>query len=974
MKQRSSIPAFSVIVTFVAISLLGMAAIPFLPVKVAPSATLPAVTVSFGMPGSPAQVVEKQVTSAIEGTLARMAGVSGIESRSRNGGGYVRLELDGTTDPADARFEASVLVRQLWSSFPPEVSYPEVAVESLADSEDTPFMLFSVNAPDEPADIMDFAARVIRPKLTGIAGINEIRLSGAEPARMLFTYDCSALDRYGLSAADVARAVAEYGRTGKTDIPLGSATSAGGRIITLADVTTAAIEQPEARSYSRVNGHPAVLIAIVPERGVNQIELSRRIREATDAMTLPQGYSILLNYDASESMLTELSKVYFRSGLTVLILLIFVGLITLSFRYLLLITISLAVTLAISFGAFYFFGVEIQMFSLAGITISLNLVIDNLVVMTEHLRRHRNRGAFPAILSATLTTVAALAAIFFLDRELMLTLRDFALTVIITLAVSLVTALFFVPALAQTLGMTTDTPESGDAPTPRSLAARRIYTAMVAVVVRFRIIVWIAFAALTLWAFHIFYHSLNNGTNIFGAESNNNIRVNVSMPDGSTVARLDAVLKDLESTICASPGVSLCHTSVSGPRKGTINIYFTTDAQHSSQPFSLREKLVEKALATGGAAMQISGPGREDFNNEFRESAGASSVKLTGYNYDELCALAAQLSDTLVAHPRIREVTISADESYWKDDHSEFYLDFNHPKLSADSISATALFDLMRRSVDRGSIAGMALTTSGTMRLALSSNRADDDLWHLMNTPLLYAGRYIKPADYVTMERRPTPSDIVKANQEYIIYLRFEFVGDIMAAKRMLERKLKAFNNSLPAGYKAKDETPYTLQPESIGSWAILIIVVIAIFFIAAILFNSLRQPPAIIAVIPVAVSGVFFTYSILNLQFDRGGVAALVLLSGIAVNAALYIVCEFNNLRARQPHTPDSHLFAQAAMSKLRAIFLTVLSTVLGFIPFLIGRHETFWYTMATGTMGGLLLSLPAVFILLPSILVKKK
>jgi multidrug efflux pump subunit AcrB len=109
-----------------------------------------------------------------------------------------------------------------------------------------------------------------------------------------------------------------------------------------------------------------------------------------------------------------LDKIYFRTGLTVLILLLFVALITRNLRYLFLIVTSLAVNISVAVILYYAFGLEMQLYSLAGITISLNLVIDNTIVMTDHILHRRNLKAFVSVLAATLTTIGTLVIIFFL--------------------------------------------------------------------------------------------------------------------------------------------------------------------------------------------------------------------------------------------------------------------------------------------------------------------------------------------------------------------------------------------------------------------------------------------------------------------------------------------------------------------------------------------------------------------------------
>ena len=157
--------------------------------------------------------------------------------------------------------------------------------------------------------------------------------------------------------------------------------------------------------------------------------------------------------------------------------------------------------------------------------------------------------------------------------------------------------------------------------------------------------------------------------------------------------------------------------------------------------------------------------------------------------------------------------------------------------------------------------------------------------------------------------------------------------------------------------------------------YSLLGLIALIIFFISSILFNSLRQPLAIIFVIPVSFIGVFLTFYLFNLRFDQGGFAAFILLCGITVNAAIYIINEYNSLRASYPYIDSRRLYFKAFRAKITAVFLTVLSTVLGFIPFLIGdTREGFWFPLAAGTMGGLIMSLTAIFFLLPILILPRK
>ena len=118
-----------------------------------------------------------------------------------------------------------------------------------------------------------------------------------------------------------------------------------------------------------------------------------------------------------------------------------------------LIVVSLTFNLAIAVILYYLLGLEMQLYSLAGITISLSLIIDNTIVMVDHIKNRQNKEAFLPILTATITTMGALSIIFFLDEKIRLNLQDFAAVVIVNMMVSLLIALFFVPAMIDKMKM-----------------------------------------------------------------------------------------------------------------------------------------------------------------------------------------------------------------------------------------------------------------------------------------------------------------------------------------------------------------------------------------------------------------------------------------------------------------------------------------------------------------------------------------
>jgi multidrug efflux pump subunit AcrB len=127
--------------------------------------------------------------------------------------------------------------------------------------------------------------------------------------------------------------------------------------------------------------------------------------------------------------------------------------------------------------------------------------------------------------------------------------------------------------------------------------------------------------------------------------------------------------------------------------------------------------------------------------------------------------------------------------------------------------------------------------------------------------------------------------------------------------------------------------------------------------------------------VIPASYIGVFLTFYLFRLNFDQGGFASFVLLCGITINASIYILNEYNKIRERKPLMSPHRAYLKAWNTKIMPVFLTVISTILGFIPFMIGAdREAFWFPLAAGTIGGLLLSVLGVFLYLPVFVLPKR
>ena len=1045
MKTRVS--SFSIILIFVCLTLVGLALVPLLPVKLSPSHTLPQLSVNFSMRGNASRVIEMEVTSKLEAMLSRLKGIESLSSTSGNGWGSIYIRFDKHVNIDAARFEVSTIIRQTWPALPEGVSYPTIYVNRSDNNANRPFLTYRILSPANPILIQQYAESNIKSALAQIAGVNRINVSGAMPMEWRLEYDYKQLETLGVSVNTIQKAVNDYlsqeflgvasieGEEGQNQwirlalVPENIGIrkfnpenvlieNVEGKLMTLDKLVSVIYAEQEPYSYFRINGLNSVYLSIMADDDANQLELSRLIKSQLKNMesSFPTNYTIQLNYDATEYIQAELDKVYFRSGLTIMVLLLFVLLIYRSFKYLLMISLSLIINIAVAVVFYYLSGLEMQLYSLAGITISLTLIIDNTIVMSDQILRRHNKKAFLAILTATLTTIASLVIIFFMNEQIRLNLLDFAKVIIINLSISLFVALFLVPALIEKLKMRERKRKVRGkryiiSPLTRRHYFDRFYSAFCRFTWRWRVLIciiiilvfglpvfmlpekldgeseWSELYNKTLGStfykekvkpysdvalggtLRLFIQKVYEGS-YFTNREETRLYVTATLPNGSTLAQMNNLIQRMEVYISQYPEVSQFETHIQNERRASITIQFNKESEKTGLPYLLKSELITKSIQLGGGSWSVYGLG-DGFNNDVRESAGSYRATLRGYNYDELMFYAEQFKKKLLEHRRIKEVTINSEFSYYKDDYREFVFELYPERLAQAGIVPLELFLSLKpvfgQDVNAGEIAG----PFGTERIVLDSRQSKEyDIWSLDHIPVKTNSRdkEIKLTEMARLEKTQSPQNIVKENQRYRLCLQYEYIGSSQQGYKMLDNRVEEYGKIIPLGYTIESERQsWHWGKDNSKQYALLLLIFIITFFTCSVLFNSLKQPLAVVFVIPVAYIGIFLTFYLFHLNFDQGGFASFILISGLSVNANIYIINEYNNI-VRKRNLSPLQAYIKAWNAKISPIFLTVISTILGFIPFMLGDNkEGFWFPLAAGTIGGLIISLLGTFLFLP-------
>lgn len=1028
---------FRIIIAFVVLGIIGFALVPKLSVDLNPREREPVLTVSYSVSRAAPDLVERLATSPLEGALSQLAELKKINSVSNYDRGSITLRFDKSTDMDFKKFEVASIIRQVYPSLDRKVSYPLVTQSAQRRSDlKTPLLTYSVNGPFASFEIKKVAEDVLKNSLNQFDEIEEIYIRGANELQLFVTYDIKKLQAYQLNKQDLEAAIRNaFGRSypgamrssrGETLFvqidrslqALGQLenlliTTREGKEIYLKDLAKLTLEEAEPNSYYRINGNNSVTLSILNRDGVNKVLLAKKIKQAVEEtkLLLPAGFEVRLENDDTEFLEKELNKIYKRSGLSILILILFIFLINRNLRYLSTLFLGIVVNLSITGIILYLLKVDIHLYSLAGLTISFGLIVDNAIVMMDHLHKHKNRKVFLALLAASLTTIAALMMVFFLPEEDRKNLAEFSLVVVIMLAVSLFVALLFTPAMYQLLfgekakqGRVLRIPQLR-----KRVRAFRTFEKSIGTVARFRK-TFIVFLVLLFgtpvfflpakWEGQEWYNKTVGSTlyqeeirpyvdkalggslrmfvrGVFEKSSyreaeKTRLYVSARLPFGNTLEQMDVIMKEFENFLKGVEGIDQFVTWIQSGQSAQITITFKEVYEKSALPYQLKGRLSVKSTDWSGARWTIYGVGQGFYTGAGGDGIPSFRVTMKGYNYNELEKQSEVLAEKLLRHKRIQEVNTNERLSYDEQKTEEYVLRLDQGSMAVNRTNQYEVINaLLDVSKPAGPSAYLALDDKNYGVIVRENESSKYSKYDLEENSLITSkDRIFKMTNFGTLSKESTTNALHKEDRQYIRMVAFEYMGSAKFGNEYLDEVLLEMKANMPIGYSASKQTWSWDWEKAKRQYGLILVLIVAIFFIAAVLFENLKQPFYIILVIPISFIGLFLIFSLFDFYFDQGGYAAFVMLAGLAVNAAIFIVNDLNNMKKGA----YNRNILKAVAGKSVPIILTILSTCFGLIPFIMeGQNEIFWFSLAIGTIGGLVFSILGVFLALPVFLWKR-
>lgn len=1001
--------SFRIVLVFVLVALVGVAVMPFLSLNFTPSSNGNSFTVSYSFVGMPPLTVEREVTSMIENELSQLEGIKRISSVSQYGNGYVQLEFDPDEDLQFRQQELYMLLRKI--KLPQTVSRPVVRRQSADEDEPSPLLIYELRYPASEQHIDELVNAFIIPRLASMDQITEVQMAGLNRKIIEVKFQANRLQDYALSPVLLRQRILE--QTQAIDL---TTVEADGQIMGLSfrgsvqsinelknvslnkslrlrDVATVEMGREQTRTLLRVNGGEAVFLSLYTTKEANRLQLAKEVGERVEEIRaeLPKDVQLIVNYDDSLFLSRELQKASERALLALGVIALFGLLSYRSWRYLLLLGFSILINICFVSLVAYFVQLEIHLYTLAGLAISFGLVVDNSIVIIDEYKRGRRGKTFLAQVAASCTTIAALLVILFLPSDFRMNLTELVIVVSIALASSFLVSLWLIPALADLLSLRKEAGKSWKL-RRRHVKIKNYYAILIQFLAHRKR--WVI--AFCIWSFGLpifllpskmenwdgynatigseFYQEeirpntdkwLGGGSRLFyrnvyerssyRTPEKTRLYVNASLSFGHTLEQMDQTIRKVENYLNGFSEIDKFITRVHSGQNASISIEFKAPYEKGSFPYVLKNKLSQRSLDWGGVNWNVYGVGR-GFSNSSGGSLPSYRVAIKGYDYQKIGLIADQMARELEKHKRIQEVNTNAQAS-WRGRSLKRYEYTPDADYYADFITN---FRQLQPLTKQESPLAMIKMDEKLYPLYLDAQVSEDlSFYQAMNWSNL--------SSTGSSKFESVSSSVYREERQYIRTLSFDYYGSFRFGNEYLKKVIAEIKPQLPLGYDiSKKEWSWTIQKEK-RKYEMVLLSLLIIFVISIIFTENFRMAFMVVLVIPLSFVGLFFTFGWGDFYFDQGGYAAFLFLTGLSVNSILFILSDYYHFRNRK----GLNRIIKAMTVKFWPITLTVLSTCLGFIPFLIhGQNEIFWFSLAVGTIGGLLVAYLFTFLVIPVLL----
>ena len=982
-----------IIAAFLLLVISGAFAMSRLPVGLFPTIQFPRLSVSLEAGDRPVDQMEAQVTRPVEEALRAVPGVRNIRSQTSRGSAEVSVTFDWGSDIVTAALQSESELARLAPNLPAGFAFNVRRMDPTI----FPVMGYSLtsDAQSEVA-LKTFAQYTLRPLLASLDGVVEVSVLGGRDAEFEVKVDPVRLNALGLSISDVETAisasniVAAAGKledrsrlylaiiddrlTGADDISSIVLTAGPNGAVELGDV--AEVRLAAAPEWTRVtaDGKAAVLVNIRQAPDANSLALTHAVKRvlAREAPAFPKGMTVTPYYDQSDLVVSAATSV--RDSILIGTLLAGVGLLFFlrSIRLVLVVAILLPAVLASTALLLMVFGLSLNIMTLGGMAAAVGLIVDDIVVMLEHITRRLSEKSATVLEAATemsrpligssLATIIVFTPLAFLSGVTGGFFKALAVTMAASLAISMVFALSVAPILSRALARAEDAERADRASGWLNRLADGYGALMARLLPHARIaaLALIAIAAVTggLSASRIasgFMPQMDEGGFV----------LDYVAPPGLSLTETDRLVTQMEDIIRSLPEVASYSRRTGLQLGGGLTEANEGDMFIRLKPFPRRN--IEEVMADIRKRVEQTVPGLQietiqlmgDVIGDLTAVPQPVEVKLYG---NDPASLATAADQTLVALEAIHGVVEVQKSDRTAGDAINITLDPAH--LALEGLDPASLSSQLEALVGGRPVGAIQ---AGERSLAIrlwSPETMRDRVSAIEGLMLRSSDGHILPLERVAkvevLSGQPQSS---RENLQPMTAVTGRLEGrDMGSAMTDVRRAMQGL--SLPAGVRYEFGGLYAEQQKSFTD---LMTVFAAAFLLSGLLlvflFRSLSQALAILGVVGLSVAGVLSGLMLTGTELNIAAMMGLTMVIGIIAELGVFYFAEISG---EQP-THDDRIAAGKA--RLRPIFMSALIAILALAPLAlkIGQGSALLAPMAVAIISGLIVGAPLVLIAAP-------
>ncbi|GAB5451180.1 MAG: efflux RND transporter permease subunit [Halioglobus sp.] len=988
--------------------LAGVLAMSSMAVSRYPTISPPSVSVSATYTGASAIAVEESVTQVIEENLTGLDGLRYISSSSNSSGSSsVQLTFEIGTDPDTAQVQVQNKVQQITSTLPTSVQTQGVTVTKSGDEVLMVLGLVSSDGSMSSADLGDYLASNLKTPLSRVAGVGSVGVLGSQYAMRIWL-DPLKLTEYKLTPADISSAISAQntqvsaGQLGSLPAIEGQqlnatitaqsrlqtaeqfrniilVTSTSAATVRLSDVADVELGSASYDVKSTYQGQPAAGIRILLSTGANATETAEAVNAEIEKLSasLPASMKVVTTYDTTPFIEASIESVIETMIEAVALVFLVMFLFLQNWRATLIPTLAVPVVLLGTLAVLSAFGYSINTLTMFGMVLAIGLLVDDAIVVVENVERvmaedglsplEATRKSMHQISGALIGVGLVLSAVFlpmaFFSGTTGVIYRQFSITIVSAMVLSVLVALIFTPALCATLLKPTSA---------EGHSANKVFGGFNRLVVRITkgyetgvahmikrsarfLLVYALLGGVLIFLF------MQLPTSFVPDEDQGVLMVSLELPAGATQERTNKVIDQVEQhflenekdTVASTFVVAGFGLSGSGQNVG-LGFVRLKDWSERTEDSQSVTAIQGRAMAALGqikdaqifalAPPSIPGLGSTaGFSMELLDPNGEGTEKLT----DAANALVYAANQ----NPRLQGVRISISA-----DTAQYVLDIDNAKAGALGVSVSDLNSVLSTAwggsyvndfIDRGTVKKVYVQARANARMLPE----DLSKWSVRNNN----GDMVPFSAFSTGRWTTGSPTLSRFDGDSSIQIQGDAAAGVSSGDAIELMEQLAAETAKGFGV-AWSGLSYEEQQAGSNASTLYLFSLLVVFLCLAALYESWSVPLSVLLVLPIGVLGTVLATQIRGLENDVYFQVGLLTILGLTAKNAILIV-EFAKAAVDEGQEVVAATL-HACRQRLRPIVMTSMAFGLGVLPLVIssGAGSGSQHAVGTGVIGGVI------------------